>query len=233
MMTMTAKLLYFGPPLQVLHEEYAKHSRIDDRAAVRVSCQASIAAPPAEVWEILGNPENWSQADAAIHDVRLDSGVQADATFSWRNGSASMKSRFAVVRPVIVLTWTGTSMGYKAIHQHLLRETGDSHTLLRANESMAGPLLPLIYPAAKLRAALKVWIDGIKRVAEERHNRAAPKAPDGRPDPDFPNPTGEARWTSERLNRETLIVPGAGCRALPPGRLPRGRQPASPPPPGR
>jgi pimeloyl-ACP methyl ester carboxylesterase len=32
----------------------------------------------------------------------------------------------------------------------------------------------------------------------------------GERDPDFRDPTAEARWLSERLNAEVVMVPGAG-----------------------
>jgi hypothetical protein len=170
---MSTRLFYSGPPLRALHEEYAKKGRIDSHAAVQASYEAVIAAPAGEVWAILSDPEHWGQALPAIHAVSLASGVQADAPFTWKNGSATMKSKFAVVRPGAELTWTGTSMGFKAIHQHLLRDTSDRDTLLQVNESMAGPFLTLFFPAAKLQASLSAWVDAIKRTAEERQNRAA------------------------------------------------------------
>jgi hypothetical protein len=165
---MSIKLFYSGPSLRTLHEDYAKKGRIDSRAAVQASYEALIDAPVAEVWAILADPANWGHALPAIHAVHLTSGVTADAPFTWKNGNATMKSRFAVVRPLAELTWSGTSMGFKAIHQHILREASGGATLLQAKESMSGPLLTLFFPAAKLQAALSAWVDGIKRAAEDR-----------------------------------------------------------------
>jgi hypothetical protein len=165
---MSSKLFYSGPSLTTLHEEYAKKGRIDDRGSIRTSYETIIEAPVDDVWDILGDPHRWDQALPAIHAVRLTSGVHADAAFAWKNGSASMKSRFAVVRPGRELTWTGSSMGFKAIHQHLLEDLGGGRTRLRVNESMSGPLLPLFLSTGKLHAALVAWIDGIRRVAEQQ-----------------------------------------------------------------
>ncbi len=39
------KLFYAGPPLQVLHEEYAKNGRIDQQAPVTTACEVNIRAP--------------------------------------------------------------------------------------------------------------------------------------------------------------------------------------------
>lgn len=181
---MSARLFYSGPSLKTLHEDYARKSRIDDRGSIRTSYETVIEAPVDEVWAILGDPLRWDQALPAIHAVRLTSGVRPDAAFRWKNGSASMASRFAVVLPGRELTWTGSSMGFKAIHQHLLADIDGGRTRLRVNESMSGPLLPLIMSPGKLHAALTAWIDGIKRVAEQPHSQPsgpAVRAAGGRP----------------------------------------------------
>ena len=57
--------------------------------------------------------------DPAIHDVRLDGPVAADTAFTWANGRARMRSRFAVVAPVRELTWTGASA--QTLDSELLR----------------------------------------------------------------------------------------------------------------
>jgi hypothetical protein len=181
---MSARLFYSGPSLKTLHEDYAKKGRIDDHGSIRTSYETVIEATVGEVWDILGDPQHWALALPAIHAVHLTSGVQDDAPFTWKNGSASMTSRFAVVRPGQELTWTGSSMGFKAIHQHLLTEIDGGRVRLRVNESMSGPLLPLFFSTGKLHAALSAWIDGIKQAAEQAHNRApgpAARAADGRP----------------------------------------------------
>lgn len=181
---MSARLFYSGPSLKTLHEDYAKKGRIDDRGSIRASYETVIEAPIDEVWGILSDPQHWDRALPAIRAVHLTSGVQPDAAFTWKNGSASMTSRFAVVLPGRELTWTGAAMGFKAIHQHLLAEVDGGRTRLRANESMSGPLLPLFFPPGKLQAALAAWIDGIKRTAEQPRSRAsgpAVRAADGRP----------------------------------------------------
>lgn len=87
--------------------------------------------------------------------------------FTWKNGSAKMKSRFAVVRPEVELPWTGTSMGFKAVHRHVLQELDNGRTLLRTEESMSGLLLTAFFSAAKLRSSLSTWADSMKSAAEE------------------------------------------------------------------
>ena len=100
-------------------------------------------------------------------DVQLDGPVAVDTRFTWANGRSRMKSRFAVVEPGREITWTGVSSGFKAVHRHLLEGTSDS-TRVRSEESMAGPLLVLLYSSAKLQAGIEAWLTGLKTAAEQR-----------------------------------------------------------------
>ena len=78
-----------------------------------------------------------------------------------------MKSRFAVVKPETELTWTGVSLGARAVHRHSLTPTSDDATLLRAEESISGPVLALFgFTSAKLQAGLDEWLGAIKSAAE-------------------------------------------------------------------
>jgi hypothetical protein len=58
------------------------------------------------------------------------------------------------------------SSGFKAVHRHLLEATGDGVTRVRSEESMARPLLVLLYSSAKLQAGLEAWLSGLKTAAE-------------------------------------------------------------------
>jgi len=160
------KLLYAGPDLETLHADYATQGRIDARAPVTASRDVVIAATVTTVWAVLSDPAGWDRIDPAIHDVRLDAGVQPGTRFTWCNGRARIRSRFAVVDPEREITWTGVSFGTKAVHRHLLAAQGETQTRLVSEESMAGLLLPLFFSSAKLAAALDKWLTAIKTAAE-------------------------------------------------------------------
>jgi uncharacterized protein YndB with AHSA1/START domain len=166
---MLKQLSYRGPSIGVLHEEYAKKGRIDEKAPITTTCEVRIEAPAERVWELLSNPPDWETFDPDIHDVHLDSGVKADARFTWRNGKVRMKSRFAVVEAGREITWTGVAYGAKVVHRHVLEPTGDgAATRLFCEESMAGPLIVLFFNSAKLQAGLEKWLGAIKTAAEQR-----------------------------------------------------------------
>jgi uncharacterized protein YndB with AHSA1/START domain len=162
------QLLYRGPSIEVLHEQYAKRERIDTRANVTAASEVEIDAPVQRVWELLGDPQAWPSFAPEVHDVHLDAPVAVDTRFTWVNGRSRMKSRFAVVDPGREITWTGVSSGFKAVHRHLLDATSDTTTRVRSEESMAGPLLPLVYGSAKLQAGLEQWLTALKAAAERR-----------------------------------------------------------------
>jgi carbon monoxide dehydrogenase subunit G len=133
------KLFYRGPSIDVLHEQYAKHGRIDQRAPVHVTEQVLVAAPVARVWELLSDPASWPAVDPAIRDVHLDAPLAADVAFTWTSGKARIRSRVAVLDPTREITWTGISAGSRAVHRDVVQPVGEDSTVLRSEESMAGP----------------------------------------------------------------------------------------------
>jgi uncharacterized protein YndB with AHSA1/START domain len=162
------QLLYRGPAIEALHQQYAKQGRIDQRAPVTTTYEVHINAPLQRVWDLLASPSGWPGFAPHIHDVHLDAPVTADTRFTWVNGRTRITSRFAVVDPGRELTWTGVSSGFKVVHRHLLQATSDTATRVRCEESMAGPLLVLFYNSAKLQADLKTWLIALKTAAEQQ-----------------------------------------------------------------
>lgn len=159
-------LFYSGPPLHVLHDDYAKKGRIDDKAPVLASATADIDAPVAEVWRLLSDVAAWPTWNSAIGKVTLDPAVAVDAAFHWKNGSSSIRSRFAVVTPERELTWTGVSTGIRAVHRNTLEQLPGGAVRVRSEESMAAPLVGALYPSRVLQRSLDQWLDLLKRTAE-------------------------------------------------------------------
>ncbi|GAA3140322.1 SRPBCC family protein [Nonomuraea roseoviolacea] len=160
------KVLYAGPSIERLHEEYAKKGRLDDDAPVRSSSSVVVDAPAGKVWRLLADMRNWPDWRSDAYVVELGE-IEPDATFRWNIRGSAIRSTFAVVDPERELTWTGVAMGcFKAIDRMRLEETGDGRTRVTVEESMSGPLLTLFYSDAKLRQGHDDLLRVLKAAAE-------------------------------------------------------------------
>lgn len=162
---MPATLFYTGPSLRTLHEEYAKNSRIDAAAPLTVTSSITIDAPPDQVWAVLSDVAAWPAWHPAMTVRSLDA-VRPDAALRWKLGRVPIRSTFAVVSPPRELTWTGRFLGYKAVDQHLLAPIADGRTTATIRESLAGPLLSLLFSQAELEAGHHRWLADLKARVE-------------------------------------------------------------------
>jgi len=151
----------------VLHEEYAKAHRIDDRAPLQGRRQIVIDAPLDRVWRTLTDVPAWdTNLEPGVKDIRLENGVTVDAEFARSNKGARMTARFAVVNSDGELAWTGQAFGAKVVHRFELTPGPDSTTEVVVEESMAGPLLALLFNTRKLTNLLEGSLHTLKSAAE-------------------------------------------------------------------
>lgn len=162
---MISKLFYSGPSLADLHEQYAKRSRIDEAAPTTCSVSTVIGAPPARVWEVLSDVAGWPGWYPGMRVLDVGE-VRPGTRLRWQTGGATIRSVFAVVEPERELTWTGRFLCYKAVDRHLLEPLPDGRTRVTIAESLAGPLLPLLYPSAKLREGHERWLAALRNRLE-------------------------------------------------------------------
>jgi hypothetical protein len=162
---MLKSLLYTGPSLQTLQADYAKHGRIDSAAPIQSHAEILVHAPVSRVWEIIADAPKWPSWMPGVKTVHLDSMVTPDATFTWKNGSSTIRSTFAVVDAEKELTWTGISSGAKAVDRHTLQAT-DGSTRVFTEESIAGPFVILFFNSQKLLATQKAYLAALKQLAE-------------------------------------------------------------------
>jgi carbon monoxide dehydrogenase subunit G len=164
---MTNSLFYTGPSIAVLHEEYAKKSRIDDRAAIQGRREITIAAPIERVWEKLSDVASWdTNLEPGVKNIQLENGVTVDGRFTRVKGGAKMKARFAVIEAPREIAWTGAAFGAKVVHRFTLESTDDNSTRVVTEESMAGPLFGLLFNNKKLDAVLTESLDTLKKASE-------------------------------------------------------------------
>lgn len=159
------RLLYRGPSLHALHR-LAKDRSLDEQASIRAIAQARIDAPRGTVWQVLSDLASWPSLDIGVTAMSAPARLAVDESFTWTNGGMPITSRLAVVDDERELSWTGVTFGVKAVHRQHLSDDGTGGTLLRSEESMAAPLLSLIYPSRKLQRDLTTFVTAIKVAAE-------------------------------------------------------------------
>ena len=162
---MLRSLLYTGPSIESLQADYAKQGRIDADAFIKSHAEILVNAPVARVWQILADAPHWPSWMPGVKTVHLDSTVAPDATFTWKSGSSTIRSTFAVVQPEKELTWTGISAGAKGLDRHTLQAT-DGGTRVFTEESIAGPFAILFINSAKLLAIQQAYLSALKQFAE-------------------------------------------------------------------
>jgi len=164
---MTHALTYRGPSLTALHEEYAKAHRIDERAPLAGRRQIVVDAPVDRVWRTLTDVLAWdTNLEPGVKDIRLENGVTVDSKFVRSNKGARMTARFAVVKRDRELAWTGQAFGAKVVHRFELTPRTDETTDVLVQESMAGPLLALVFNTRKLTNLLEESLHTLKSAAE-------------------------------------------------------------------
>jgi hypothetical protein len=161
------KLFYTGPSLATLHEEYAKRHRIDSNAPVTSSSALEVHAPIERVWQAIADVRAWPPWARHVAVLEVDA-VRPDSHLRWRLNGVPIRSRFAIVDPHRELSWTGVTMGFKAVDRQVLERVDAEHTRVTVEESLAGPLLPLPYRASKLRSNHETWLGALKRFVETR-----------------------------------------------------------------
>jgi hypothetical protein len=163
--TRAGRLFYRGPSLDGLHR-LAKDGVLDPQAPIRAAVEVRIAAVPAIVWRVLSDLASWPSLDIGVTAMAAPDRVAVDESFTWTNGGVPITSRLAVVDHEREISWTGVTYGVKAVHRMCLADDGAGGTLLRSEESMAAPLLSLIYPSRKLQRELTTFVTALKLAAE-------------------------------------------------------------------
>jgi hypothetical protein len=160
------RLFYRGPSLRELHDEYATHGRIDERAGSQSVDAVEIDARAATVWRVLADVERWPRFNPLVTGVRLASAVEVGTTASLRLGGLSTRIRFAVVDPGRELTWTGAALWTRAVDRLVVEPVSPDRTRLHLAESLAGAFVPLVSGSARLSRQHLASLDGFRAAAE-------------------------------------------------------------------
>jgi hypothetical protein len=164
---MLKEIVYSGPPLDVLHAEYAKKGQIDESAPVKAFQSITLNAPVLKVWGMLINLPDWPSIDPSFQDVRLSS-LSEDTVFSFKLRNFPIKAKIAVVQPGRSLVWTGVSLWFKAVDKYVLEPMEDGNTRLYLAESFSGFLASLFMSSERLMAQHGKWLAAFKLAVEKK-----------------------------------------------------------------
>ncbi|HCX22144.1 MAG: polyketide cyclase [Flammeovirgaceae bacterium] len=142
----------------------AKEGKINQDASVRDSQSTIINAPVDVVWNILSDISKWPEWNTDIKSVTIDQ-VSVGANFSWTIGGSTIKSTIRQIKEKELISWTGTTMGIKAIHVWKFEADGNQ-TIVTTEESMQG-FFTLFFSHQKLHSSLLNWLDCLREAAEK------------------------------------------------------------------
>ena len=104
-----------------------------------------------------------------VKSLSVEGPVQPGTVFRWKAGPSSLTSTLQVVDPPREITWTGTTMGIRAVHVFRFKAS-DGGTLARSEESWAGllPSVPKGYSRRILDKGIRNVLGHLKVEAERR-----------------------------------------------------------------
>jgi hypothetical protein len=142
---------------------------INRAAPATASGEAIIGAKPETVFSVMAAIEEWPSWNPDVKSVELDGPVEPGTTFRWKSGASSLTSTLEVVDPPHELTWTGKTMGIKAIHVFRF-EARDGSTLARSEESWEGLIATLLkgWSRRTLKKGIEDVLSHLKAESERR-----------------------------------------------------------------
>ncbi len=149
------------------HDRQELNVEIDQSAPVVASATTTIAAGPELVWDLLADINRWTEWNADVASASLPGPVAPGAVFRWKAGPAKLVSTIQTVQRPTELSWTGRTMGMRAMHIWRL-EGADNVTTVHTEESWAGlpaRLLPRMMRRS-LQKTLDAWLGELKAAAE-------------------------------------------------------------------
>jgi uncharacterized protein YndB with AHSA1/START domain len=143
---------------------------INRRAPAIASGEVEIAASPEVVWDVISNIEGWPSWNPDVKTSLLEGPLGVGSVFRWKAGGASLTSTLRAVDPPRELSWSGRTMGIRAIHTFRF-ERSDGGTLARSEESWEG-LVPTLLRGYS-RRTLDRGIRGVLRLLKDEAERRA------------------------------------------------------------
>ncbi len=110
---------------------------VTNDAPVFVRLEGRIDADVETVWRFISDIENWPDWNPNIRSAELDGDFVQGTRFYWKSGPAAIESVLMQIDPPRVITWSGSTMGIKAVHTWMFERSGNS-TIAVTEESWDG-----------------------------------------------------------------------------------------------
>jgi uncharacterized protein YndB with AHSA1/START domain len=117
---------------------------IDSKAPLQARKQIVINTPVEKVWALETDINHWSTWQPGVSVAMLEGPLQAGTVFRWRAMGLRITSRLQEVEPPRRISWTGDSIGSKAIHVWDFEAREDGTTLVTCAESLSGWFASLV-----------------------------------------------------------------------------------------
>jgi hypothetical protein len=143
----------------------------DRNAPVYASNQIEISADPRVVWDVVATIDEWPRWNPDVKEASLDGELTVGSVFWWKAGPGTIKSTLRRVDPPREVSWTGVSLGVKAIHVWRI-EPRDGGSVLSTEESWDG-FVARLFRRSSQRTLDKALRDGPVHVKAEAERRAS------------------------------------------------------------
>lgn len=142
----------------------AESGRINTEASIRDSQSIIINAPIEKIWKILADISKWPEWNPSIRSIKLEA-FEVGKSFKWNINGANVTSIIRSINAPEMLTWTGSSTGFKSIHVWKLETAESNQTIVSTEESLQG-IMTLFHSHQKLHSTLVEWLERLKETAE-------------------------------------------------------------------
>lgn len=142
---------------------------IDPRAPVTATASRVVLAPPAEVWRVLADLQDWPRWDRSLEGLWMEGPVEVGTAFEWRTEGWFIRSTLTLVDPPRRLGWIGRGPGFRLAHLCDLEPAGPSPgdgTRVTRRESQGG-VLPRLFRRGMRRRVEASLADGLAALAKE------------------------------------------------------------------
>jgi uncharacterized protein YndB with AHSA1/START domain len=137
-------------------------------AAARSQATITIDAPIDRVWALVVDVDHWPDWNKAVGAAHLKGPVAKGSVFEWKSGGLAIRSTFQDVAPMRRLSWTGQTIGTRAVHAWAFVTT-DKGVVVTTTETFDG-WLPAILPGVMQKTlddTLPALLTSLKAAAEK------------------------------------------------------------------